>query len=106
VDLSLITVGSSLNISNENVPHHPMWDQPLDPRIRWIDLWARYDWVPHGPPSKSLISKVRGGAGEFVPIRVVNLDSPLGDHSAYFGNHEEVVSRPVYEIANRPSAGS
>ena len=103
MDMTLFTVGSSLTISNENVPSHPVWKKPLPARIRWIDVWARYDYIPHGPPSRELKSKVRGPAGEFHTVRVVNLDSPFGDHSAYWANHEEVVSRFVYEIAGRPT---
>lgn len=106
IDMTLFTVGSSLTISNENVPSHPMWDAPLSDRIRWVDLWARYDYIPHGPPSLKLKVKVRGpgdSGDRFHPVRVVNLDSPFGDHSAYWANHEEVVSRFVYEIAGRPA---
>ena len=102
VDMTLFTVGSSLTIANENVPEHPMWDSPLPKNIAWIDVWARYDWAPHGPPSRELAQKVHGSEGRFCTVRVVNLDSVFGDHSAYWKNYEEVVSRLVYEIAGRP----
>ena len=100
--VTLVTVGSSLNISNENVPLHPMW-KPLPSTIEWVDFWARYDWVPHGPPSIALTRKVRGqGVGGYTPIRVVNRDSILMDHSLYWSNIEEVVSRLLYIIAGKP----
>ena len=97
-----MTLGSSLNISWESVPEHPMWNNPLPKNIRWVDMWARYDPVSHGPACWKLIEKARGCAGEFCSVRVVNLDAPNADHDAYWGNHEEVVSRFVYEIAGRP----
>lgn len=99
--ITFVTAGSSLNISSENVPHHPMW-KPLSRTIEWVDVWARYDWVPHGPPSKALVSKVRGEVGGYTPIRVVNRDSILMDHSLYWSNIEEVMSRLLYIIAGNP----
>ncbi len=88
VDMTLFTVGSSLTVSDDNVPNHPMWQTSLPQRITWVDLWARYDPVPQGPPRRQLAQRVRGPAGHFFTVRVVNMDSPFSDHTEYWANHE------------------
>jgi hypothetical protein len=101
-----MTLGSALKISYENVRQHPIWDRPLPPHVRWVDLWARYDWAPHGPANEELAKLIMGENDDYYSVRVVNKDNPLRDHHEYWGNHEEVVSRLVYEIAGRPSLDS
>ena len=101
--ISLITTGSSLNIARESAPDHPMWEDRLPDNVAWIDMWARYDYISHGPASRGLVEAVRGTApggvrGYYKSVRVVNRDSPFADHHTYWGNHEEVVSRFLYEI--------
>lgn len=109
------TVGSGLNFAYQVSPTDWFWDRELDPRIKWVDVWARYDPVPHGPPPAELRDRVRrlspgpeeGPApAEFRTLRVVNRDNPFTDHGTYWRNYEEVVSRFVYEIMGRPPDGS
>ena len=100
--ISLLTTGSSLNIARESAPDHPMWGNRL-PHMGWVDLWARYDYISHGPAGRDLVEAVRGTSpgglrGYYRSVRVVNRDSPFSDHHTYWGNHEEVVSRFLYEI--------
>ena len=71
-----------------------------------MDLWARYDWAPHGPADEGLAKLIKGDNKDYYSVRVVNKDNPLRDHHEYWGNHEEVVSRLVYEIAGRPPLDS
>ena len=100
-EISFLTVGSSLNLAWRSDRNHPIWQSGLDPRVRWIDFWARYDPVPHGPAVREMQLKARGpDGGVFESVRVVNADNPLTDHVSYWSNHPEVVSRFVYEIAN------
>ncbi|PKB80216.1 MAG: hypothetical protein BZY88_09280 [SAR202 cluster bacterium Io17-Chloro-G9] len=102
-EISFLTVGSSLNLAWRSDHNHPIWRRNLDPRVRWIDFWARYDPVPHGPPVMEMQLKARGSdGGVFESVRVVNQDNPFSDHVSYWGNHPEVVSRFVHEIANVP----
>jgi hypothetical protein len=65
--ISFLTFGSSLNLAWRTSPEHKLWKmQPLDDRIRWIDFWARYDPISHGPAILEMKEKVRGpGAGVF-----------------------------------------
>ena len=99
--ISFLTFGSSLNLAWRASGGHGIWEkQPLDDRVRWIDFWARYDPISHGPAIMSLKDTVRGtGGGVFENVRVVNNDDPFSDHSNYWGNHPEVVSRILYEAA-------
>lgn len=103
------TVGSGLNLAYQMAPHDWFWQRRLDPRIRWVNLWARYDPVPFGPVPVGLRDQVvRGGpapADRFEDVRVVNRENPFADHGAYWRNYEEVVSRFVYEILGRPKPG-
>jgi hypothetical protein len=110
VRIALFTAGSSLNIASESVPNHPMWDRPLPERVAWIDLWARYDPIPHGPAARWLQERVRGVApgggprGYYRSVRVTNYDSPFADHGGYWENPEEVVSRFLYETTRLDDA--
>ena len=101
--ISLLTTGSSLNIARESAPDHPMWRNRLPDNVAWIDMWARCDYISHGPAGRGLVEAVRGTApggvrGYYKSVRVVNRDSPFADHHTYWGNYEEVVSRLLYEI--------
>lgn len=108
VNMTFITVGSSLNLSWGDVKNHPMWGFQLPNNIAWVDLWARYDLVPHGPPNREVVESLRGSTeqkeGFFNVVRVVNHDSVFSDHD-YWWNLEEVTSRLIYEIGGRPQAG-
>ncbi|PKB64390.1 MAG: hypothetical protein BZY80_03070 [SAR202 cluster bacterium Io17-Chloro-G2] len=99
-EISFLTVGSSLNLAWRSDSNHPIWKRGLDPRVRWIDFWARYDPVPHGPAAREMQAEARGrNEGFFESVRVINLDNPFTDHVTYWGNHPEVVSRFALEIA-------
>jgi hypothetical protein len=53
----------------------------------WIDLYASADPVPNGP--------TRTGGSGHRSIRIWNLGSVLGDHTAYWDNRDEFVLRVV-----------
>jgi hypothetical protein len=113
--LTWITVGSGLNIAWRM---HAGWkardkaffarrlydpdDKTVPDRVNWIDMYARYDPVPHGPPPPALVDALMGKATAskrpYVEVRVVNDDLPLTDHGAYWWNFEEAMSRMVYAI--------
>lgn len=94
--LSLITVGSSMNMSWRIDAKHRIF-KPLRKSIKWVDIWARYDPVPHGPVKLAVREKI-ATVEQFRSVRVANHDNPFSDHSAYWGNHPEVVTRIVHEI--------
>ncbi len=66
-------------------------------RLRWVDLYTRYDPVPAGPlPGASADWRTNP-----VSVEVHNLGSYLHDHSAYAGNHEEVNATLFDVLADR-----
>ncbi|MFW6195181.1 MAG: hypothetical protein ACOC5M_01500, partial [Chloroflexota bacterium] len=103
VDVALFTVGSSLNIAYESAPSHPMWDRALPDNVKWIDIWTAFDIIPHGRAYRRVADSVRGASTArerpelYESVRVTNLDLPFLDHSGYWGNHEEVLSRVIHE---------
>lgn len=102
------TVGSGLNLAYRMGATRGFWNRGLDPRITWVNLWARYDPVPHGPAIPELLQQIATGsdaADRCRSLRVVNRDNPFADHGEYWRNYEEVVSRFVYEIMGRPQGG-
>ncbi|MPZ15248.1 MAG: hypothetical protein GEU73_12635 [Chloroflexi bacterium] len=96
--LTWFTVGSGLNLAYGMGWRDRFWDRGLARQIKWVDVWARYDPVPHGQARPEMVQRIRGSGGGFENVRVVNRENPFGDHGAYWSNYEEVVSRFVYEI--------
>lgn len=72
-----------------------------DPRRKfsWLNVYARFDPVPAGPVYNDLIQRCGIDGDQLVDRQVINLDSPLGDHGAYFANQGLVVSRVVRQIS-------
>ena len=102
------TVGSGLNLAYRMGATRGFWDRGLDRRVKWVNLWARYDPVPHGPAIKQMQQRIAAdpqGTDRCHSLRVVNRDNPFADHGEYWRNYEEVVSRFVYEIMGHPQQG-
>ena len=105
------SVGSGLNLGFRERKTDPLWRRELDPRIRWVDLWARHDPVPHGQADHEMTRLIRAphapeDTAHFVSQRVVNRDNPFTDHGEYWRNYEEVVSRFVYETLVAPDVAT
>jgi hypothetical protein len=71
-------------------------------KFRWINMWSRYDPVPAGPLEPQLHDYLAPSGLNIIERRVVNLDDLLGDHTTYWTNTPEVVSRLVYEAIGHP----
>lgn len=104
--LTWVTVGSGLNLAwnmraRRKARERAFWSRSLREYVNWIDIYARYDPVPQGEPPQGM---VRGLIGEepvpYRSLRVANSDWPFTDHSAYWGNREEVMSRIVHAITD------
>ncbi|MGE0601937.1 MAG: hypothetical protein AB7J35_20715 [Dehalococcoidia bacterium] len=121
-----VTAGSGLNLAwnvrfGETASDTGLWEKPLE-RINWLNFYARYDPVPQGPTPVELAADLLGADPEanplppepppapgapppaprppFVGMRVANTDSPWADHSGYWGNHPEVMSRVVHAVTD------
>ncbi len=101
-----VTVGSGLNLAwrmraRRKAREQAFWNRSLREYVNWIDIYARYDPVPQGEPPHEM---VRGLIGEqpapYRTLRVANTDWPFTDHSAYWGNREEVMSRIVHAVTD------
>ncbi|MBI2888016.1 MAG: hypothetical protein HYY02_12505 [Chloroflexi bacterium] len=109
IPTTLITAGSSLNFAwltrrwLVGAAQQPLWRRQLPAGLRWVDVYTRYDPVPHGQPRDDLVGAVRGGA-ELNVVRVVNHDSFFDDHGAYWENYLEFVPRFAYEIMGQDAA--
>ncbi len=107
--VTLMTVGSSLNMAWLTgrwlgpSAATPLTDRALPTGVRWVDIYTRYDPVPHGIPYAGLVAAL-GRDVEVNAVRVVNHDSLFSDHGAYWGNYEEFVTRFVYEIMEQDAA--
>lgn len=110
-----ITAGSGLNLAfrmrrTKDPREHAFWRRSLVEFVNWVNVYARYDPVPQGPPPPDLVSTLLrddeflDGASDrrppYVCLRVVNDDFPGSDHSAYWKNRTEVLSRVVALIAD------
>lgn len=113
-----ITAGSGLNLAfrmrrTKDPRENAFWQRPLSPWVNWVNIYARYDPVPQGPPPPDLVATLLGEdpwlAGEpdfaaqrpaYVCLRVVNTDFPSSDHFSYWRNSAEVMSRVVALIAD------
>jgi hypothetical protein len=117
-----ITAGSGLNLAfrmrrARDTREHAFWNRPLSSFVNWVNIYARYDPVPQGPPPPDLVSTLVGEDGwlsehpdaaksrpPYVCLRVVNDDFPASDHSGYWQNPTEVMSRVVALIADSDRA--
>ncbi len=110
-----ITAGSGLNLAfrmrrTKDPREHAFWRRSLVEFVNWVNVYARYDPVPQGPPPPDLVSSLLrddeflDGASDrrppYVCLRVVNDDFPGSDHSGYWKNRTEVLSRVVALIAD------
>jgi hypothetical protein len=62
-------------------------------RFRWLDIYARFDYVPAGPVRPEVLRAARLDDGQFSSRQVINTDGPGGDHFAYFRNKSLVIPR-------------
>lgn len=114
-----ITAGSGLNLAfrmrrTKDSREHAFWHRPLVDFVNWVNIYARYDPVPQGPPPADLVSTLLRDDGllnrssdarpPYVCLRVVNDDFPGSDHSGYWRNRVEVMSRVVGLIADSDRA--
>jgi hypothetical protein len=105
--ITWFTVGSGLSFGWGTDRENRLWHQVLPEEINWVNVWARYDQVSHGPPDRRMVatlcgtSEAEGLPGNFYDIRVINRDSPFSDHGEYWRNFEQVMSRFVYAIVGQ-----
>lgn len=114
-----ITAGSGLNLAyrmrrTRDPREVAFWRRPLVGFVNWTNIYARYDPVPQGPPPPDLVTTLLREDGlidgvsqsrpPYVCLRVVNDDFPASDHSRYWTNRVEVMSRVVALIADSARA--
>ena len=106
-----ITAGSGLNLSyrmrrRRNRHDRAFWERRIDGYVNWLNIYARYDPVPQGPPPGAMVEALVGPdpwlahvpdttqpRPPYVCVRVVNDDFPGTDHFGYWKNGAEVLSR-------------
>ena len=94
-EIVLITCGSILNMVWEQQPR-ASFKLPLQPdNIRWVNLYTRYD--PASPQAVDSGPNARHSKPN-CDDQVTNEDDVFRDHSAYWQNDEQVISRLVEEI--------
>ena len=104
--VTFVGVGAAFNRAWEMEPKDPLW-QDLGKirtwleRIRWVNIWARYDPFSSGPLDRTLREHLQSAGATVYERRVVNLDDPLADHTSYWTNAPEVLSRLAYETLGR-----
>ena len=92
---SFISFGSILNMAwNPRIVKHNRFKKAIPSRIRWFNLWARYDPGAAGPikPPIDQGDKSWFDGVQLVNRRVNNFESILLDHTGYWKNQEQVVS--------------
>ncbi len=107
--INWVTAGSGLNLAwrMRRASDAAFW-RPIS-RVNWLNIYARYDPIPQGPPPDELVTQViaprlpDGSVNAlvnppYVNLRVANTDLPTGDHTSYWQNQEEVLSRVVHMI--------
>ncbi|MGH2739483.1 MAG: hypothetical protein ACRDH6_03215 [Actinomycetota bacterium] len=72
--------------------------EELRSRFYWVDVHARFDPVPAGPLADELQDQARLAPEQVKKRRVINLDSPVRDHSIYWENKDLFVPRLLRAI--------
>ncbi len=120
--LNWVTAGSGLNLAwnvrfNGTEANDAIFGEPLC-AVNWMNVYARQDPVPQGPPPSAMVQSVAGldpeladppGSGPrpaYLNLRVVNTDSPWADHGRYWANHPDVMARVVHLITRDASAAA
>ncbi len=120
--LNWVTAGSGLNLAwnvrfDGTEATDSIFGEPLC-AVNWMNVYARPDPVPQGPPPSEMVEAVVGIDPElekprgttarpsFINLRVVNTDSPWADHGRYWGNHPAVMARVVHLITKDLSASA
>lgn len=67
---------------------------PGERRIRWIDVQASEDPVPNGP----LLDEYAPGHQQLVQCTVINVGSPVNDHTTYWQSSDDFVPLVVGEL--------
>ncbi len=119
--ITLVTLGSGINrnfglaLRGRGPYQRRLAERPLDPRITgagtlppgspalrdrfyWVDLYARFDYVPSGAVLPEVLAAAKVDAVQVKTRKVINEDSLPGDHGAYFANRELVLPRLVRAI--------
>ncbi|MEO8540549.1 MAG: hypothetical protein ABI577_12490 [bacterium] len=117
-----ITAGSGLNLAfrmrrTKDPREHAFWHRRIGQFVNWVNIYARYDPVPQGPPPAELVETflspdpwladppdTSGERSPFVCLRVVNTDFPASDHTSYWQNPVEVMSRVAAVISDSARA--
>lgn len=119
--ITLVTLGSGINrnyglsVRGRGTYQRRLAERPLDARITgtgtmppgsaglrdrffWLDMYARFDYVPSGAVLPEVLGAAEIDAVQVKTRRVINEDSLPGDHGAYFTNRELVLPRLVRAI--------
>ncbi len=75
--------------------------------VRWVDCYATHDPVPNGPLLDRPHPTADAGENGELPasVELCNEGSTIGDHTAYWRNRDEFVSRVVAELMAVPADG-
>lgn len=119
--ITLVTMGSGINrnfglsVHGRGPYQRRLAERPLDRRITgvgttppgapalrdrffWLDIYARFDYVPSGAVLPEVLAAAGIDAVQVKTRKVINEDSLPGDHGAYFANRELVLPRLVRAI--------
>lgn len=112
-----VTAGSGLNLAWRmhragDEQDRAFWRR-IEGWVNWLNIYARYDPVPQGPPPSKMVEAMMGVDPEtrppgavtgprppYVNLRVANTDFAATDHFGYWLNAEEVLSRVVQVVAD------
>lgn len=105
-----LTVGAGLNKAWLLKPDQWRLKDSFTASIRWVDFWSAYDIVPAGSLTGSLnkgelwhklVESLKGATVDEKlgkPEEVINWMSMVSDHTGYWTNEEQILSRLAQEI--------
>lgn len=73
-------------------------DQGAIDSFFWLNVFARYDWVPAGGLEPGLFEATGVDCRQFKERIVINVDRPISDHHSYWDNHTLVWPRIVRAV--------
>ena len=82
----------------ESIRHPAGGEQDALSAFFWLNVFARYDWVPAGGLDPGLFEATAVDCRQFKERIVINVDRPISDHHSYWDNHEMVWPRIVRAI--------
>lgn len=117
---TLMTIGGILPMVWRTTPRRATFDAALPGKIRWVNIWARFDPAEGGPIDKERATIAMPSLQDYGPaprrtvlwlpphsvprsetfqdVTVSNEDDILRDHTTYWRNHHEVIPRIAFEI--------